>query len=124
MGQRSDAYNLRSALVLVKTHELHPAASHEASDQVYNGLDACITLEVHEELSRLSNREPECYNFERALQAPLLEMMLRGFRIDEFERRSRLECSAKVSLKLTARCRPSRVRCGIASLTRGRIPSL
>ena len=77
-------------MALVRTHELHPAASHEASDQVYNGLDACITLEVHEELSRLSNREPECYNFERALQAPLLEMMLRGFRIDEFERQKSL----------------------------------
>ena len=71
---------------IVRTHELHPGASHEAQDQVYNGLDAMITLEVHEELARLCNAESEVYSFERALQAPLLEMMLRGFKIDEYER--------------------------------------
>ena len=83
-----------------------------------------LTLEVHEELARLYNREPECYNFERALQAPLLEMMLRGFRIDEFERQKSLgvlsESLAQVNGALQALAR----RCGIASLTRRSHPQL
>ena len=54
--------------------------------QVYNGLDNCVTFEVHEALERLTNTPPPIYTFERALQAPALEMMLRGFRIDETDR--------------------------------------
>lgn len=56
-------------------------------DQIYNGLDTCVTFEVLEELTRLSNQAPEIYAFERALQAPAMEMMLRGFRVDQYERR-------------------------------------
>lgn len=58
--------------------------------QVYCGLDSAITLEVFEELSTLSNAPPLVYSFSRALQAPILEMTLRGFRIDEYERQSSL----------------------------------
>ena len=54
--------------------------------QIYNSLDCCVTLEVLEQLSSLSNSENIIYNFERALQAPVLEMMLRGFKIDPYER--------------------------------------
>jgi DNA polymerase-1 len=45
-----------------------------------------VTLEVFEELNRLYNAPPDIYSFERALQAPALEMMLRGFRVDEYAR--------------------------------------
>jgi len=41
-----------------------------------------VTLEVFEELSRQFNQPPQTYDFERALQAPYLEMMLRGFKVD------------------------------------------
>lgn len=62
-------------------------SSHD-SHQVYNGLDTCITLEVFEALaSQRDNPEAELtYNFCRAMQAPALEMMLRGIRVDQFHR--------------------------------------
>jgi hypothetical protein len=56
--------------------------------QVYNGLDTMITTEVFEEiLSTVNGQPPAVYDFERAIQAPLLEMMLRGFKVDQYERR-------------------------------------
>jgi DNA polymerase I-like protein with 3'-5' exonuclease and polymerase domains len=55
--------------------------------QVYNGLDCCVTLEVFQELKTLYNQDPDTYNFTRQLQAPALEMMLRGFKIDNFARK-------------------------------------
>lgn len=80
----------------VKTHELHPIARHPAQDQVYNGLDCCLTLEISEVLDKLTNNAPSViYDFERALQAPILEMMLRGFRIDEYERQQALQTLRK-----------------------------
>lgn len=51
--------------------------------QLYNGLDTAVTLEVFEEISRTHNQLPEVYSFARALQAPVLEMMLRGWKIDQ-----------------------------------------
>ena len=45
-----------------------------------------MTFEIHDELLKLGNSTPKVYDFERALQAPVLEMMLRGFRIDEYAR--------------------------------------
>jgi len=73
--------------------------------QIYCGLDTCVTFEVFEALSsllagrrgpmtRTNDDEPEwplLYSFERALQAPALDMMLRGFAIDEFERTRGIE---------------------------------
>lgn len=80
---------------VVKTNLLLPDQYLSSSDnlQIYNGLDTMITFEVHESLNRLFNREPEIYAFERALQGPLLEVMLRGFRVDE---RARLEALYKL----------------------------
>ena len=57
-----------------------------AKRQVYNGLDCMLTLEVFEEIQRLTNAEPLAYNFARALQGPILEIMLRGFAVDKNER--------------------------------------
>lgn len=78
-------------MAYVLTHQLTPRsiADLPASDrlQVYNSLDCCITLEVFEEISRQTNSIPDIYNFERALQAPYLDIMLRGFRVDQTSRR-------------------------------------
>jgi DNA polymerase I len=71
---------------IVKTHLLKEGTAIPNSQQVYNGLDCCLTYEVFEAISRLTNGEPAIYNFERALQAPILEIMLRGWRIDGYER--------------------------------------
>lgn len=62
--------------------------------QIYNGLDCCVTAEVFGEISSLLPAHPQAqiiYDFERALQAPVLEMMQRGFRVDQYERRKGIE---------------------------------
>jgi len=54
---------------------------------IYNGLDCCVTLEVLEAtLPQLDNLTGGTYNLSRALQAPVLEMNMRGVLIDERER--------------------------------------
>lgn len=47
----------------------------------YNSLDCCVTREIHDKLAQ-SNFGGGTYDFERAIQGPLLDMMLRGMRID------------------------------------------
>lgn len=65
-----------------RTDELEPADPF-AQESIYNGLDCCVTLEVLEELlPQLNEITGPIYDFERELQAPILEMMLRGIAID------------------------------------------
>src|SRR5829696_8252473 len=75
--------------MLYDTSNLTPAGTGDPflDYMVYNGLDNCITYEVWERLSELSGNE-ETYSFSRALQAPALEMMLRGLRVDTLARDS------------------------------------
>lgn len=47
----------------------------------YNSLDAAVTLEIYSKLAQ-RNEGTLIYNFERAMQGPVLDMMQRGFRID------------------------------------------
>jgi len=79
-------------MTVVATHELSPKQMADMTGldrlQVYNGLDCCVTLECLEEITREHNEYPEIYDFERALQAPYLEIMLRGFRVDTISRMS------------------------------------
>lgn len=83
--------------MLINTSELDKQKLAELGEanvhQLYCGLDCCVTLEVFEELSALLTpagaSEPDfpvSYDFARALQAPALDMMLRGIKIDQFER--------------------------------------
>lgn len=72
------------------TSTLQPGIRHPDNDQIYNALDCCLTLEIFEELTALG-APPPVYSFSRALQAPALAMMQRGFRIDEYERQKGLE---------------------------------
>lgn len=69
------------------------ASQTESCDdlQTYNGLDACITLEILENLKRLypAGYSGPIYAFERALQGPVLAMMQNGWRIDKTERSTR-----------------------------------
>lgn len=75
----------------ILTHELRPGVLYPGQRQIYCALDAMVTFEVHEQLSSLTNQDPLIYNFERALQGPVLEIMQRGFLVDDIERRSALE---------------------------------
>lgn len=59
---------------------------HERED-VYNGLDCCVTAEILEVLlPQLDNHTSATYAFSRALQGPVLEMQLRGILVDEARR--------------------------------------
>lgn len=53
-------------------------------DWCYNGLDCCVTLEVHGAINpQLDNHTAATYEFSRQLQGPILEMNLRGVRRDK-----------------------------------------
>src|SRR5258705_11550482 len=70
---------------IINTTEVTPDAipSQWERDQVYNGLDCCVTAEVLDVLlPQLDNRTAATYNFSKALQGPALEMRLRGVRVD------------------------------------------
>jgi len=73
------------------TSSLKPGQPTPWQQQVYNGLDCAVTLEVFEELQSLTKEPPLIYSFARALQGPVLEIMLRGFKIDEYARRKGAE---------------------------------
>lgn len=69
---------------------------------VYNGLDCCVTAKVWNELQPL--RTPACdlsYNFVRAMQAPALEMMQRGLKVDTAMASKRLYDVEREAEKLT-----------------------
>lgn len=74
-------------MTVVATHSLIPNEPRADSDQIYNCLDSLLTHEIYHELNKLSNEPPLLYQFEQALQAPILEIMLRGIKVDEYEKR-------------------------------------
>lgn len=76
---------------VVKTHELTPSSAPDQQMQIYNALDCCLTFEIFEELRKQENQDSVTYNFERALQGPYLEIMLRGVLVDEYERREAIK---------------------------------
>jgi DNA polymerase I-like protein with 3'-5' exonuclease and polymerase domains len=82
---------------VINTQDLKPNEVHPAQLQVYCGLDVCLTLEVWQKVTQTYAKpganqfQNLIYDFERALQGPALEMMLRGFRIDELERLRAIE---------------------------------
>jgi len=54
--------------------------------QIYCGLDSCVTLEIHGVIKKQPDETIKLiYNFSRALQAPVLEMNLRGILTDGYE---------------------------------------
>ena len=79
---------------VIETEQLLPNGTYQGRRltsnenlQVYNGLDCCLTTEIFEEISGLTSVPPAIYSFERALQGPYLEIMQRGFLVDELSRR-------------------------------------
>jgi len=64
-----------------------PPLTLSEKDWVYNSLDCCLTFEILEKLlPELDQETALIYDFARALQAPILEMMLRGTLVDEHQR--------------------------------------
>jgi DNA polymerase I-like protein with 3'-5' exonuclease and polymerase domains len=77
---------------IVQTADLRPdlPLAADVQHQVYCGLDNCLTVEIrHAEEPLLAGRPnaARIYSFERALQAPYLDLMLRGFAVDQQARR-------------------------------------
>ena len=55
---------------------------------IYNGLDCCVTGEIYNELSSVIDPVAQgTYEFSKALQAPVLEMSLRGLLVNKNRRR-------------------------------------
>ena len=74
---------------VIKTEHLTPKTFQSDTERLwaYNGLDCCVTLEVLEALlPQLDNLTSGTYTLSRSLQAPVLEMNLRGVLVDERER--------------------------------------
>lgn len=77
---------------IIATADITPNTRFTKSEnlQVYNGLDTCVTFEANDRLLELPDNDPYTYSYERALQGPMLEIMLRGFQVDETSRRQAL----------------------------------
>jgi DNA polymerase I-like protein with 3'-5' exonuclease and polymerase domains len=61
-------------------------------DQIYNGLDCCVTSEVFDMLHpQLDHHTAATYRFSKELQGPVLEMRLRGVLVDKSRRLEVLE---------------------------------
>lgn len=61
-------------------------AEHDGDEQrwIYNGLDSCVTADVRDALlAQVDDVALRTYEFSKALQAPVLEMNLRGLRVNK-----------------------------------------
>lgn len=78
---------------IINTDEISIAdvENPDHKEWIYNALDCAVTDEVYTELSSIATPEAiMSYDFVRAMQAPALLMMLRGIRVDDFERQRKL----------------------------------
>ncbi len=75
--------------MLIRTEDLRPDSPLDASlkHQVYCALDCTVMSEAFGEVQKTyGSRSALIYEFEKALQAPYLSMMLRGFLVDDTAR--------------------------------------
>lgn len=62
--------------------------SKDHNHWVYNGLDAAVTLEIFNNLHPITDEiARETYEFSKALQGPVLEMVLRGVKVNQNRRK-------------------------------------
>lgn len=79
---------------IINTSELRPLSplTRNEKDWVYNGLDCCVTQEILEALlPQVDNQAASTYSFSRDLQAPILEMAMRGLLVNQRRRGEVLE---------------------------------
>jgi len=76
----------RTLMPVIAAHELSLAEviAHPFREMIYCGFDSPLTHEINAAFDRElpDGGRPLIYDFERALQGPVLEMQLRGFRVD------------------------------------------
>lgn len=83
---------------IIQTASLTPTSilSPDEALWVYNGLDCGVTLEVLEHiLPQLDNVSGNTYAFRRAMQGPILEMNMRGIKVDIFARNELVQAYEK-----------------------------
>ena len=70
---------------IIRTHEMEPTElSPFERDQVYNGLDCCVTRDVFDALHpQLDELTAATYALSLSLQAPTIEMRIRGVLVDQ-----------------------------------------
>lgn len=67
----------------INTKDLGGSLSPQHTLWIYNALDAALTFEVRDAvMQNLGNQHASTYAFSKALQAPVLEMMRKGFAVD------------------------------------------
>lgn len=74
---------------ILETGNLRPntSLSRNERDWIYNGLDCCVTLEIRDALIPfLDNIASSTYQFSLDLQAPILEMSMRGLKVNQKRR--------------------------------------
>lgn len=76
---------------IINTSDLSPeymaCMSGDDAYWVYNGLDVCVTEEIRGVIEpMLDNTTRSTYEFSKALQAPVLEMMMRGLLVNQTRR--------------------------------------
>ena len=77
--------------IIIRNEELDDKAlaslSYDYKQWVYNALDVCVTHEILDEVkSSCDNVTLNTYEFSKSLMAPILEMSLRGTRVDTSQR--------------------------------------
>src|SRR5215475_9793249 len=88
---------------ITHTDTLRPGSPSSETERlwIYNGLDCCVTLEVLEEvLPQLDNLTAGTDALSRALQGPVLEMNMRGVRIDNLQRKKAIEDYRDISSRI------------------------
>lgn len=106
---------------IIRTHIDGPdeIPTQTERDWCYNGLDCCVTLEVlNATVDQTDNATAATYAFSRALQGPILEMNMRGIRVD-IHRRSQMleECSEALEHIALALERIAVEACGMDSFS-------
>jgi len=89
---------------IINTAELTPAITKTLSadtvHHIYNGLDVTVTLEIcNELLSQLDNTTRNTYEFSKSLQGPILEMSMRGIKVDQ-RRKAEVLAKYKAQIKI------------------------
>jgi DNA polymerase-1 len=88
---------------VINTADLTPDSLSGETEKlwVYNGLDCCVTLEVFQVLEpQIDNQTRNTYEFSKSLQAPVLEMNMRGIKVDKAKRGEVLDSYRKDLLRL------------------------
>jgi len=85
---------------IISTADLLPGQppSYSEREWVYCGLDCCVTMEILDVIEpQLTNTTRATYNFRFDLQAPVLDMSMRGIRIDPNRKSAAIEDYGKIA---------------------------